>query len=1025
MRKGKPTLYRAGNIHARRPVLAMELADEARTRLTPAMVELLFASLPPMREEVLDLPAMRRIGRAGEGVPVSAAVELLAVLAQRYMNWPVRFCGWRPHGRRDDGSRAVFEISTRRVGLAAGRLATETVSAFLAGVAGADFDRLFREKLQQMARRSVRETPALDAMDMARVAASRGIPWTTLPDSIYLRLGWGRHALVLRGAETTRTSSIGAKLAHRKSVSSVLLRSAGLPVPDQRRVRRLEDALAAARKIGFPLVVKPAFGKMGLGVSVGIAAEAEIPAAFERAQTISRNVLIEAMIPGEEYRLLVIDGRFVAAARRRPAQVRGDGSSTVRQLVDQENARPEREAILPGQMASRLPIALDAEALGLLAEQDMDPESVPARGEVVLLRRVSNVSRGGDAVDETDRIHPSIRMVAERVATILGLDICGVDFLTSDVSRPWRETGGGICEVNSRPGLTVHSRVSEGRRRDVAADVVDMLYPEGAAVRFPVVVALEGEETAPLVDAVIAAAGRAGRRLGLVAGPGRRRTLEGAVRVFEDAASLPWDESIDIALVEISAHDVVRLGLGIEQADLAILPHMSSSGRVARAAAALSRVAGKRAISARDPAALDRVLEVLGLRNEGDPGMRPSAIASMIPAGPRGAAQERPGDRFRVLMVGDIGFGEAYMHQPRAGDLHHLLGTHGHRWCLERLEGLIGSADLVIGNMAAPLARHPDPGLRGRKKHLLWSDGERVAEALGAAGVHAVSLANKHALDCGPGGMIETIGYLQASGIASFGAGPDLDTAESPFVVPFTLGSTEHNLVVFTGFEFRDRYAQRYRWYARPGIAGVAELAPERIATRIAELRASLPSPVFVAFPHWGSDYGDVTEGQRDLAVRLVDAGVDLVVGHGSHTLQAPDVIGGRPVLHGIGNFVWNSPGRFAKHGAKPFGMAVSLEFASSGAALRLYPLVTDNEVTGFQNRPVSAQEFEEAAALLTGGLPQEAHRGSDELGHYLEIASGSPGQPGAASWWSGSGGTPERTEAYPAPGAELLMRAD
>lgn len=1026
MQKGKPRALQAGNIYARRPVLVMELEDAARTRLLPEVVELLLVSLPPMRDEVLDFPAMRRIMRAEEGIPASAAVELLAVLAQRYMNWPVRFCAWRPQGRRNDASRAIFEFGTRRTGIIAGRLAAETMAAFVSGVRGAALEQIFRDKLHELARKTVRVTPSLDGMDMARVAAARGIPWTTLPGSIYLRLGWGRHAVVLRGSETTRTSSIGAKLAHRKSVSSAVLRSAGLPVPAQRRVRRLEDALAAAREIGFPLVVKPAFGKMGKGVSVGLTEEAAIPAAFERAQTVSNNVLVEAMIPGEEYRLLAIGGRFVAAARRRPARVLGNGVSTVRQLIEQENARPEREAILPGQMASRLPIILDEEALELLAEQDIDPESVPAAGEVVLLRRVSNVSRGGDAVDETDRIHPSIRMVAERVSAILGLDICGVDFLTSDISRPWWETGGGICEVNSRPGLTVHSRVSEGRRRDVAVDVVDMLYPKGAAFRFPVVVVLEGEETAPLVDAVVAAAARAGRRLGVVASANRRRNLGGTTAVFEDAASLPWDESIDAALVEASARDIVRSGLGIDQADLAILPPKSSSGTVSRAGAALSRIAGKRVISAGDPAALERALEVLGLRSDSDARTRPATVATATATRATKASAPVPGqmkDRFRVLMVGDIGFGEAYMHHPRAGQLHHLLGTYGHRRCLENLEGLIGAADHVIGNLGVPLARHPDPGLRGRKKHLLWSEGEQVVEALGAAGVHALSLANRHSLDCGTAGLIESIGHLQASGIAPFGAGSDRDAAEDPLVVHFTVGGIERSLVVFAGFEYRERYARRYRWYAGPGISGVAELSPERIAERVSDLRASLPSPVFVAFPHWGRDYAGVTEEQRELAARLVDAGMDLVVGHGARILQPPEIMDGTPVFHGIGNFVWNAPGRFARFGAKPFGMALSIEFTHSGDVLRLYPLMTDNAITGFQNRTVTEAEFDEAAAILSGDLPQEPHRGQDEFGHYLELSSGLLAAPGEG--WSGLGTPVGSVSAHSAAGPEILEGVD
>jgi cyanophycin synthetase len=1030
MIRGKPTIYEAGNVYARRPVIEVALDVEASRRLSQASVEGLLAALPPMREEVLDFPAMRRVAASESGIPVPAAVELLAVLAQRYMNWPVRFSSWRPGRERGNAAPAAFEIGTRRVGIAGTRAAAATLEAFLDGATRDDVGALFRERLRHMARRVVRETPALDAMDMARVASIRGISWTTLPASIYLRLGWGRHATVLRGSETSRTSSMGAKLAHRKSVSSAILRSAGLPAPKQRRVRRLEDAVAAAREIGFPLVVKPAFGKMGLGVSVGITSPEAIPVAFERAQAVSRNVLVEAMLQGEEYRLLAVGGRFTAAARRRPARVLGDGSSTVLQLVEAENARPERETILPGQMASRLPILVDDEAVELLAEQGLSPDAVPGHGQVVMLRRVSNISRGGDAVDETDRVHPSIRRVAERAATILGLDICGVDFVTSDVSLPWRETAGGICEVNSRPGLTVHSRVSEGRRRNVAADVVEMLYPEGAMTRPPVVLVVAGEETAPLVDEVLAAVEGAGRRLGFVAAPGRSHQERGrAVRPIDRAVSLLWDETIDMALVEVSARDVVRYGLGLDQADLAILPQDSRSTTTALAATILARVAGKRVVYGRGPDALERVLAVLGLpprpNRKARPvraraGTHPSASAKGTAIGltkglpvraPDGAAggasagvaggtangaaaeavrlqtREPSADKFRALLVGDIGFGEAYMHLPRAGELHRLLAADGHGRCLEGLGTLIGSTDLVIGNLAAPLARQPDAGLRGRKKHLLWSDGERVARALAAGGVKAVTLANKHALDCGHHGMGETIDRLRESGIASFGAGPTRDAAEQPLVVHFTVGSVARTLIVFAGFEHRDRYDRRYRWYAGPASAGVAALSPDRIASRIAEMRDVLPSPVFVAFPHWGRDYAGVDDSQRALAHGLVEAGIDLVIGHGSHALQPPEVVAGRPVLYGIGNFVWNAPGRYAKLGVKPFGVATSIENGVAGSALKLYPLLTDNAATGYRSRPVTGAEFAEAAELLAEGGLGAASRGRDGVGHYLELA--------------------------------------
>ena len=985
----------AGNVHARRPVVEMRLAASARTTLAPAATRRLLASLPAMREEVLDLPAWRRVALAETDVPAAALIELLAVVVQRCMNWPIRFCSWR--AGEGDGTHAVFEIGTRRVGLRAGRFAAELLEAFIEEKPG--LDALFRERMISFSKAVARETPSYDAMTVARVAAGRGIPWATLPGSIYLRLGWGRHARVLRGSETTSTSSIASKLAHRKRLASPLLKAAGLPMASQKTVRRIEDAQAAARSIGFPVVIKPARGNMGRGVSVGVA-EAGVAAAFERAQAVSRDVLVEALIAGEEYRLLVVDRRFVAAARRRPAQIRGDGLRTVRELIARENARPEREAILPGQMAALLPIELDAEAIALLGEQGLVADAVPGAGEVVLLRRESNVSRGGDSVDETARVHPSIRAVAERAATVLGIDVCGVDFIASDIERPWRETGAAICEVNTRPGLVLHSRVAEGTRREVERDVVRMLFPKGAPARPPVVAMLEGEGTAPLIDALTAAAARAGRRLGVARRPESHGVLGDEVHRLDGIAAVAWDAVIDAAVVEASAKEVVRRGLGLERIDLAILPQGDLSPTVSRAGAALGRVAGNRVVSARDPEALAKALDALGFAKRGTETRQAPSAAVRPSRAPTGRRRE---DRFSVLMVGDVGFGESYLHYPRAAPLHHLLRTHGHRHCFARLDGLLGSADMVIGNLEAPLSERPDPSLKGRKKYLGWSDAEPAAQALKEAGFDAVSLANNHSLDCGTAGLMETIERLEARGIASFGAGGDLGAADRPLVASFSLAGVERSLVVFAGFEHRPRYERRYRWYARPGAAGVGALSAARIGASIRALRDKLPSPIFVAYPHWGTDYRGVTDDQRTRAAELVEAGVDLVIGHGSHTGQAVEMVGGRPVVFGLGNFVWNTPGRYAKLDVRPYGVAAVLEFRADrphGIDLRLYPLLTDNTVTGFRNRPVVEAEFAEAAHALTVDLMPKPRMGADAVGHHIEMelipaVRGDPKRPG------------------------------
>jgi cyanophycin synthetase len=982
MEISKTKVLNAGNVYSRRPVMEMALAADQYLELSPDQILKFLGALPELRKEVSDFPGFARVATADAPVPSAALVEVVALLLQRYMNWPLRYCFWRPH-RTSRKSLAVFEIATRRVGLRAGKIAVELVNTFF-NQADADLGPLFEARIRELARQTGRETPSLDALLIARAAAKRGIIWSSLLGSHYLRLGMGQHAHILKGSETTTTSSIRRALVRSKSMTNRILLAAGLPAARQKTVRSREDALAAAHEIGFPVVVKPEDGNMGKGITVGVVDEAGLAAAFDRAQAESRNVLVEAFVSGDEYRLLVIDGRFVAAVCRRPASVRGDGVSTVRELVARENARPERELLLPGRMAALLPIVIDSAAVDVLAEQGHEEQSVPGNGEVVFLRRESNVSRGGDCVDWTERVHPSIRTVAERAARVLGIDVCGIDFISTDIGSPWRETGAVICEVNTRPGLCLHSHASEGEQRDVATEVVTMLFPKGAPSRIPVVALTDCAEGRELRTRIEAAAARAGRRLGVaVARGGDQPVLKESLRL-ETIADLQWSDSVELGVVEIDTQEVARGGLGLERIDLAILPAPTASRTMQRSSAALARAAGNRIATIDDPRCFEKALKALGLPT---PRSATTPAFAEVEPGPRTQAGS---DQFTALLLGDIGFGEFYMHHPRAGALQRLLSEHGHLHSFANLRNLLGSADMVIGNLEAPLSAAPDERLRGRKKYLCWSDGERAVTALKEAGIHALTLANNHALDGGPRGLEETLTRLRAASILSFGAGSDIESASQPLVARFRLGNVVRSLVVFGCFEHRRRYESRYRWYASQTHAGVNELSAEKIAATIKTLRTRLPRPIFIAFPHWGVDYTEVNEAQRKAARELVEAGVDLIIGHGAHTTQSVEMVNNRPVVYGIGNFVWNTPGRFAKLGAKPYGFAAAVHFRLIGtepkAAVRLYPILTDNDRTGFQNRLLSEAEIETSTVELTGGWSVDPRSGRDEAGSYFEI---------------------------------------
>lgn len=347
---------------------------------------------------------------------------------------------------------------------------------------------------------------------------------------------------------------------------------------------------------------------------------------------------------------------------------------------------------------------------------------------------------------------------------------------------------------------------------------------------------------------------------------------------------------------------------------------------------------------------------------------------------------------FTALFAGDLGFGEHYMHHPRAEVLQRLLTREGHNASLEALTPLIRAADVAIGNLEAPLAARPDPALSWRKSGLTWSDPEPAVAALGAAGFTALSLANDHALDCGRSGLDATRRLLAEAGIHAFGAGPDPDIAGQPYLTAFKSDGRDRTLVVFGMFEYRELYHRRFHWYSSHGLPGVNPMSPKRLKHAIDGLRQVLPAPVFVAFAHWGESYAPTSDAQRAAARQLVTAGTDVVIGHGSHVAQSFERIGGRPVLFGLGNCVWNTPGRYGIDQVAPYSLLATLQFPDAGpAALRLTPILTDNMVTGYRNRPLTGAEFDDFAALYAGDWKRGETQGVASLETRLFLPPAPP----------------------------------
>ena len=341
-------------------------------------------------------------------------------------------------------------------------------------------------------------------------------------------------------------------------------------MPTQRIVQSSRDAKRAAHRIGYPVVLKPLAGNHGRGVSINLVSPDEIEAAFDKAAEHGRNVVVESYIEGFDHRLLVINGELVAAAKRVPGHVVGDGEHTVEQLVELVNQDPRRGV---GHEKVLTRIEFDHQAERLLAKLGYDRSSVPPAGETVFLRSTANLSTGGTAIDVTDEIHPDNREMAVRAINAIGLDIGGVDFLSSDITRSYRENGGGICEVNAGPGFRMHVAPSEGTPREVAVPVLEMLFPPDAPSSIPIaaVTGTNGKTTTSRMLAHILK--MSGMTVGLTSTDGVY--IDGCLTVSGDmtgpvsARMILRDPSVDAAVMETARGGLLRSGLGYQQCNVA------------------------------------------------------------------------------------------------------------------------------------------------------------------------------------------------------------------------------------------------------------------------------------------------------------------------------------------------------------------------------------------------------------------------------------------------------------------------
>ncbi len=508
----------------------------------------------------------------GDGTWMGHILEHVAIELQNVAGSPVTFGKTRGTGTPAEYD-VVYQYKDEEVGLEAARLGMALLDTLLPEeVRPSSVDvEAFRwdEERDRFIRFSQRRALGPSTASLVQAAEDRGIPWLRLNRYSLVQLGHGTFGRRIQATVTGQTRHIAVELASDKEETNKILADLGLPVPQQRIVHDPEGAVVAAERIGYPVVVKPLDANHGRGVSIDLTEPQAVATAFDNARVHSRTVLVESFIRGLDHRLLVVDGELVAASKRVPGHVVGDGERSIEELVEIVNADPRR-GVGHEKVLTRL--EFDHQADRLLQLRGMDRKSVPPPGEVVYLRSTANLSTGGTAVDVTDVIHPDNREMAVRAARAIGLDVCGIDFLTDDIARSFHETGGAICEVNAAPGFRMHVAPSEGQPRDVAGPVIDMLFPPGTPSRVPIasITGTNGKTTTTRMVGHILK--MAGSRVGMTTSDGvyidGHLTVPGDMTGPTAARMALRDPHTDVAVLETARGGLLRAGLGYRNCDV-------------------------------------------------------------------------------------------------------------------------------------------------------------------------------------------------------------------------------------------------------------------------------------------------------------------------------------------------------------------------------------------------------------------------------------------------------------------------
>jgi cyanophycin synthetase len=531
-------------------------------------------TLPPAVEQQLRriFPEVGPIegSRPGQIASMAHALEKVTLGLQSQAGCPVTFSRTTP-----TEVAGTYQVAVEYTEESVGRLALDLAEKLCqAALTGQGFN--VEAALAQLHELDEDDRLGPSTGSIVDAAVARGIPFRRLTQGSLVQFGWGSKQRRIQAAEIDSTSAIAESIAQDKDLTKSLLHAAGVPVPLGRPATSPEQAWAIAQDIGLPVVVKPQDGNQGKGVTVNITEREAFDNAYKTAERYG-TVMVEKYLPGHDYRLLVVGDKLVAAARREPPLVVGDGKHTVRELVDQVNADPRRGV---GHATSLTKIRFDDIAIGRLHEQGLEPESVPEKGRRVILRNNANLSTGGTATDVTDEVHPQVMARVVAAAQMVGLDICGVDVVCESVQRPLEEQHGGIVEVNAAPGLRMHITPSYGKGRDVGQAVIDQMFPHGENGRIPViaVTGTNGKTTTVRLTAHLIKA--QGLRVGMTNTDGvyinGRQTDSGDCSGPRSARNVLMHPEVDAAVLETARGGMLREGLGFDRCKVAIVTNIGA-----------------------------------------------------------------------------------------------------------------------------------------------------------------------------------------------------------------------------------------------------------------------------------------------------------------------------------------------------------------------------------------------------------------------------------------------------------------